>query len=96
MEPVAETNQFERRFCMLPPFLCAQAGQAQRKLDVFQRCEHRNEIEGLEHKSNMAVAPPSQLPVTQPGQIFAKDTNLPGSWPVHGGNEIQESRLTRA
>lgn len=81
---------------MLHPLLLFERGEFQRQLDIFNRGEHRDQVETLEHEADVDVAPMRDFAVAEGAQIFAEHENFSVSRPVHRGDQVQQRRFAGA
>ena len=73
-----------------------ETGELQRQLDIFQRGQHRDQIELLEDEADVLVAPAGDLAVAERAQVLAEDADLAAGGPVHGGDQVQQRGFARA
>ena len=81
---------------MLDSFLLAELGQLQRQLDVFERGEHRDQVERLEDEPDVFVAPARDLTVAQRTEIFTEHCDGAAGGAIHRGDQVQQGRFAGA
>src|ERR1017187_858985 len=96
MQSIAEAHQGERGGGVLDALGLLQIRELERKLDIFQRGEHRYEVELLEDEADVFVAPVGDLAVVELAQGVAQDADLTAGGPVHGGDQVQQRGLAGA
>jgi hypothetical protein len=69
------------------------AGDRERQDDVLLGGEHRQEVEELEHESDVAAAKPRQLVVAHARNVLTGDLHVSLSRAVEPGEDVQQRRL---
>src|SRR5438105_5694714 len=69
--PIGEPDRFQRPDRPLFPLLAPEPGIDQRQLDLLERARARQEVEGLEHETDLLVADGRELVVRHPGHLAA-------------------------
>src|SRR5215469_10821041 len=81
---------------MITALLRVELGQQQRKFDVFERSEHRDQVESLEDVADVLIAPARRLSIVESENIFVQNQQLARRRAVDSGNHIQQSCLAGA
>ena len=96
LDPVAQPHPRERIAGERPALLRAQAGVDQGQLHVVQRRGPWQQVEGLEHESDLLVPDPGQLVVVQLGHPVAVQPVLAAGRAVEAADQVHEGGLARA
>jgi hypothetical protein len=62
---------------------------------TFYRGQNRNQVEALEHKPDMSVAPARQFALAERAQALAEHQHFSAGGPVHGRNQVQQRGFAR-
>src|ERR1019366_2524718 len=93
---VAQADQVQRRRRVLHALPLLQVGEQQRQRHVLHGRQHREQIELLENEAHVFVAPVGDLAVAQLAQVVAEHADVPAGGAIHGGDQVQQRRLTRS
>src|SRR5262245_17308989 len=96
VHPLSEPHEFERGGRVLESLRLLQVGQLERKLDILDRGQYRNQVELLEDETDVFIPPVRDLPVAQLAQVVAQHTDLALRWTVHRCDQVQKRRFPGA
>lgn len=94
--PVAQADEFEGGFNVLPAFATGQAGEEEREFDVFEGGQYRDEVESLEDETDVVVAPFRELGFGEVGDVDFVDVAVAAGGAVNAGNDMEERAFARA
>src|SRR5262249_54070059 len=88
---LSQPHQFQSRSDPAPAVAPAQLGKEQWQLDILLSREDRNQVERLEYKPHLLIAPVGQLGLVELRDFDVLDPADAGSRPIDPGNNMQES-----
>src|SRR5438132_7879792 len=93
---VFESHEFQGSHYMITALLRVELGQQERKFDVLERGEYRDQVERLENVADVRIAPVGRLFVIKAENVLAKHQQLAFGRAVDGGNHVQQCSLPGA
>jgi hypothetical protein len=95
-QPAIELDERQQLAGALVDFFSRPAAQVERKADVLDAGERRQQVEELEDEADLVPPHSGQVIVGQVGEAFPVDADLTGGWPIESADEIQECGLAGA
>ena len=73
-----------------------EGGELEGELDVFLGAEDGDQVEGLEDKADVIVAPAGEVAFAHVGRLFVQDEQTAVGWLVHARDEVEKRAFAGA
>src|SRR5438067_1956655 len=93
---VFQADELQRGHHVITALLRVELGQQERKFDVLERGENRDQVERLENVADVRIAPVGRLFVIEPENVLPQNQQLACSRAIDGRDHVQQRGLPRA